>query len=205
MRTSKLSFLFTSVFALTLGACGGDDGGGDDGNDTGDTDPTATMTDPTATMTDPTATMTDPTATMTDPTATMTDPTETVTDTDPTDTDTDATATDPSTGPDPDSGTDTGPGTDTGTGGGEVCAPEGDDDECQACTKEMCCDQLETCAGDADCACVLECLSMVENPGIPEAMECANTCEADFLMVAGPLTAIDMCRMSNCGEACGPA
>jgi hypothetical protein len=65
MFTKKIftTLLLTPLFV----GCVVDTGDDDDGAETGDTDPTATMTDPSATMTDPSATMTDPSATMTDP------------------------------------------------------------------------------------------------------------------------------------------
>jgi hypothetical protein len=97
-------------------------------------------------------------------------------------------------------------GTDSGsTGGGDACAPDGADDMCVMCTKDMCCDQLQACADDPDCACVLDCLSQFEMPGIGEAMTCAgpDNCNVDFLSVAIPLMAIDTCRQMSCMDQCG--
>jgi hypothetical protein len=198
MHRSKLSFLWTSSFALalTLGACGGDDGGGDENNDDDTTNGTQTATDTDTATATQTATDTD-TATATQ-TATDTDTaTQTATDTDTaTATDTDASTTDPDTG-----STDDTAGTTAGVG---VCDPEDDDDDCAMCTKDMCCDELEACIDvDANCGCVLDCLAPMEDPGIPEATQCSMDCGANFEMIAPSLIAIQGCQAGMCAKPCG--
>jgi len=81
---------------------------------------------------------------------------------------------------------------------------QGDDNECQACRKEACCAELSECVASPDCACVLVCLDLVEMPGVPEAMSCADECAVDFLEIVPPIVAIDMCQQDNCSGPCGP-
>lgn len=179
---SKLACLTTLAFLL--GACG------DDGDPSTTTDATATETDASATMTDPTTSMTDASATMTDASATMTDatmtdPSVTMTDTDPTGT-TDPTDATEDTGPDPD------------TTGGGACPPEDGDDECSTCTKTNCCPELMACEANADCDCVVQCIS---DMGIAMQQACLDKC---MVMEPPPETApLQTCVVTaGCLMAC---
>jgi hypothetical protein len=51
-----------------------------------------------------------------------------------------------------------GPGPGGAGSGGGACAPTSGDDACQACMKQSCCAEKTACAGDASCACWLECI-----------------------------------------------
>lgn len=68
-------------------------------------------------------------------------------------TSTDGGTDDGATGTTGDGGSSTGSGT-----GGSDCPPEAEDGECLACIKANCCDGLQNCLDDEDCACVLQCL-----------------------------------------------
>ena len=195
MRT-KFSFLCstTVAFAIALAGCGGDDGSGDDTNNSGSTgsDPTGDPTgNPTSSPTgNPTGDPTGDDTTSGNPTTGVgTDETAGVTeDTGPAD----------STGPGETGATETG----VDTEAVDVCAPDGDDDECAMCTKDMCCDELNACVdADPNCACVLDCLSMIPNPQPADAMACADDCGANFAGILMPLLAIQTCQM-GC-DPCG--
>jgi hypothetical protein len=176
----QLSF----VLAI-LAACGGDDGSDGDDDDTGGSDSSSgtTMVFPT---TDP-----DSGSSGVDPTLT------TVTDSDTSSTDATITTTDPETSGDSS-------GSDTGTT--DVCEPAKTDDECYACQKENCCDAMTMCVeADPNCACVLDCLAALEDPGPAEADSCAEECDADYLMIVPPLMMLAVCESEMCGgnNACG--
>ena len=204
MPSNIHSLIARSALGLALAGCpSADDSGGTNAasgsssGGTADTNPTTSMTDASATMTtDASATMTtsdSATMTTTADTTDPTDPTDPTTTTDPTDpTDATTTTSDPDTG--------TGTGAETGPGG--VCDADPQGDPCNECVKASCCAELETCDADPDCACVLDCLAELTDPGFAEAMGCATDCGADFLAVALPLQAIDGCRMQMCGNEC---
>jgi hypothetical protein len=52
----------------------------------------------------------------------------------------------------------------------DLCAPDPGDDECAACTKMDCCDELKECYMDEPCKCFIEC-SMSMSPFV-----CINMC-----------------------------
>jgi len=61
-----------------------------------------------------------------------------------------------------------------GVGGGangELCNDAPDDTACVTCTRAGCCDELQVCQTDTDCACLLDCFLAGTDP-----IECINQC-----------------------------
>ena len=153
LSTKQLSFVI-----VLLAACGGDD------NSTGDEDTTGMddgSTSSAMTMTSSPTTDPDSDSSGVDPTLTTAS-----------ESDTGSTSVDPSdTTTDPDGST----GSDTGTA--TVCEPANTDDECNMCLKENCCDAMTMCVeADPQCACVLDCMAELDDPGPSEAQMCAADC-----------------------------
>jgi hypothetical protein len=174
--------------ALVLGtACGGDDGdtNADDGTTSGsESGSESTMGLPTSDPDSGPSSGVDPTVT-------------TVTDADSGSTETTVSTTDPdaSSGP---GGSD--------TAAGNVCEPAATDDECYACQKENCCNAMTMCVeAEPNCACVLDCMGALDDPGPAEAQTCADECDADFDPLAPSLIMLAQCRGEMCGggNGCG--
>ena len=83
-----------------------------------------------------------------------------------------------------------------GDGDAGVCGLTPIDDACSSCAKEMCCEGLEACFGDPECACVLTCVAMGN-----DAAACHMQCN-----LPEPNQTFGMyitCVQQNCGEVCG--
>jgi len=175
LRSKQLPF----VLAMLV-ACGGDDDSTGDGDTTGADSSSGSGT----TMVFPTS---DPDSSSTDPTlATVTD------------SETASSTTDPTTDPESSSGSD--------TSAANVCDPAESDSDCYACQKENCCDAMTMCVeADANCACVLDCMGMLDDPGPTEADMCATDCNADYLTIVPSLMMLAICEADMCGgnNGCG--
>ncbi|HET6583326.1 MAG TPA: hypothetical protein VFG69_07760 [Nannocystaceae bacterium] len=92
----------------------------------------------------------------------------------------------------------------TETGNDAVCMPAEGDDACYTCGKQMCCDEFMACvAEDPNCACVLDCLAALDDPGPTEAQTCSDDCDADFISLTPFFMMITQCQLDNCGNDCG--
>lgn len=59
-----------------------------------------------------------------------------------------------------------------------VCQPITGDDECAACTKTNCCEELTACLADTECGCVVTCIDRLQSPNPLEAVaECQTQCD----------------------------
>lgn len=87
--------------------------------------------------------------------------------------------------------------TGTGGSGGDICAPDGMDDECAACTKEMCCAELTTCEANPDCACLVQCVNAMGmgNGGVP-------ACLTECMLQGLPDGALELSACSMGCDAC---
>lgn len=84
------------------------------------------------------------------------------------------------------------------TGGVAVCDPHRADDECWACTRETCCDELETCYADPDCTCYADCVSAGTEP-----VTCfTETCM--LMMMPAGLADLQNCQYQDCADPCPP-
>jgi hypothetical protein len=185
MRNGIIASLAT--WALAVAACGPEDSG-DDGAAT--TAPTTTIA---MSTTDASAGSEEDTGEgETGPVSTTAPATTNAETTDPGD-DTGA-AEDPGTTTAPAEGTGaTGMGEESSTGVmGSPCDPAPEDDDCESCTKQMCCPQLETCFDDPICVCMSMCVM-----GFGDFDPCAQMCgqTANFMPVTD-------CAASSCLLQC---
>jgi pentapeptide MXKDX repeat protein len=172
------------VFSTALGlltACPGDDGNGDTGDSMAMTSPTTDAMTTDAMTTD--AMTTDAMTTDAMTTDAMTTDAMT-TDAMTTEATTDAMTTDAM--------------TDTGTGGNPACEPEGDDDKCSMCLKDMCCDQLQACRDNAECSCIIDCLDEMGG-GVENLPACQKECRVEGLPPGG--LELQMCQGTMCADA----
>jgi hypothetical protein len=89
-------------------------------------------------------------------------------------------------------------GTESATGSdgttGADCRPTGD--PCGDCIADSCCDDLQACQADADCACVLECIASM----MGDAAACTGMCKLQD--VPQGLQDLAACTAGMCGMFC---
>ena len=81
----------------------------------------------------------------------------------------------------------------TSSSGGVLCTPTGSDSACTVCTKQSCCNQVNTCAADQSCLCYTGCLDQGTT-----ATQCAKQCGSPD----GTTNALLVCAAANCGNKC---
>lgn len=82
----------------------------------------------------------------------------------------------------------------TGTGGMLDCTADPQGDPCIECAKANCCDEAQTCAGDAECGVCLACVEMTGDP-----LSCIGMCD-----LQDPETgAVLQCVQGSCAMDCG--
>lgn len=82
-------------------------------------------------------------------------------------------------------------------GGAGACDPVADEPGCLTCIKNSCCDELEACLADADCACIHECVEA----GFPKVnpQQCAGGCPgANLGDPTSPEAQFDACAAQMC-------
>lgn len=77
-----------------------------------------------------------------------------------------------------------------------VCSANPTDLPCTACSKTYCCTQLETCWGDPDCSCFMNCAATS-----PDVFACGTQCGVD-LFAPGPVGDVVSCSGTSCMGAC---
>ncbi len=85
---------------------------------------------------------------------------------------------------------------DGGNQGGVVCSANPTDSPCTACSKTYCCTQLETCWGDPDCSCFMNCAATN-----PDVFACGAQCGVD-LFAPGPVADVVSCSGTSCMGTC---
>ncbi len=95
-----------------------------------------------------------------------------------------------------DGAADTGEPPSDGTTGGEAeppvdpaCLPQPTDGVCRACAREHCCAELQSCEGDANCTCAMDCLETGTDPEL-----CYEQCGDSF-----PAIVLGVCGLEPCG------
>lgn len=90
--------------------------------------------------------------------------------------------------------TETDTGTDTGgseTGGG-LCDIDGSESPCQICIEQLCCAQLENCAQEGSCLCMVDCIEGDEDPVTCGAQCAPGLSYFEFVQ----------CQAASCAAAC---
>lgn len=84
------------------------------------------------------------------------------------------------------------------TGEPLMCPSEPNDTECQACTKDNCCDEVIACGMDMKCSCFFGCLA-----GGKSLMQCANMCMVGMPGQNPNIAGLFECNSANCMMECG--
>jgi hypothetical protein len=78
------------------------------------------------------------------------------------------------------------------------CEPERPESECSVCLADICCPELQACQSDADCKCVLDCLSAGGEFADCSVTSCPVSAEMPLL------SEINYCAVVECSGICHP-